>query len=107
MWFIHRQIASAIHIIVHVTRMPGGERKIVQISEVTGVNGETVNMHDLFVYRQTGMDEHGRSQGRFEAKGIIPQCLERLERRGWKVSRSYFREGVLSDGKLNGLRGSR
>lgn len=107
MWFIHRQIASAIHIIVHVTRMPGGERKIVQISEVTGVNGETVNMHDLFIYRQTGVDGEGRTQGRFEAKGIIPQCLDRLGRAGKKFTPASFRETITAEEKLNGMRRSR
>ncbi|MCC9655257.1 CpaF family protein [Rhodopirellula halodulae] len=104
MWFIHRQIASAIHMIVHVSRMPGGERKIVQISEVTGVHGENINMHDLFVFRQTGMSEEGRTLGQFEAKGIVPQCIDRLERNGLKIPRSYFRAGTFREEQLDGLR---
>ncbi|MCC9643086.1 CpaF family protein [Rhodopirellula sp. JC740] len=107
MWFIHRQIASAIHMIVHVSRMPGGERKIVQISEVTGVHGENINMHDLFVFRQTGMSEEGRTLGQFEAKGIVPQCIDRLERNGLKIPRSYFRAGTFREEQLDGLRRTR
>src|SRR5690606_8420712 len=60
MWFIHRQIASAIHIVVQVGRISGGERKIIQISEVTGMHGEAINMHDVFVFRQSGVDQQGK-----------------------------------------------
>ncbi|BBO33082.1 CpaF family protein [Lacipirellula parvula] len=82
MWFIHRQIASAIHIIVQVARMSDGSRKITQISEITGMNGNTINMHDLFVFKQTGVDAQGQVVGQFHTTGIPPQCAERLSRYG-------------------------
>ena len=65
MWFIHRQISAAIHIVVQVARLAGGERRIIQISEVTGMHGETINMHDVFVFQQTGIDEQRRVVGQF------------------------------------------
>ena len=90
--FIHRQIASSIHIVVQVARMPTGERKITQISEVTGLHGDNINMHDLFAFRQSGVDSAGKIEGRFEANGLIPQCIEKLDHKGTKLPRSYFRE---------------
>jgi pilus assembly protein CpaF len=90
MWFIHRQIAAAIQIVVQVARLSGGERKIIQISEITGTHGETINMHDLFVFRQSGVDQQGKAQGQFESRGIAPNCLARFEARGLTVSRSLF-----------------
>ncbi|QEG39618.1 CpaF family protein [Roseimaritima ulvae] len=107
MSFIHRQIAASIHLVVQVARLPNGARKIVQISEVTGLHGENINMHDLFVYRQTGVDTKGNIQGQFESKGLIPLCLERLHRCGLKVPRMYFREGVLRTERIDQVRATR
>jgi pilus assembly protein CpaF len=78
-WVIRRQIASAIHVVVQVSRLLGGDRKIVRISEVTGMEGDNFSMQDLFVYRQTGVDEQRRAQGYFEAGGVRPKCSERLD----------------------------
>ena len=72
LWFIHRQIASAIDIVVQCARLTGGARKVVQISEVTGAEGEVISMHDLFVFEQTGVDENKAAQGVFRATGLRP-----------------------------------
>src|SRR4051794_37821434 len=61
-WVIRRQIASAIHIIVQVSRLMGGARKVVKISEVTGMEGDNLVMHDLFVFKQTGVDDKRRAR---------------------------------------------
>ena len=90
MSFIHKQIASAIHIVVQVARLPGGERKITQISEVTGVHGDAINMHDLFVFRQSGVDETQKVEGSFESCGIMPNCLATFKERGIKIKPSLF-----------------
>jgi pilus assembly protein CpaF len=107
MWFIHRQIASAIHIVVQMARLAGGERKIIQISEVTGLHGETINMHDLFVFRQTGVDGQRCAQGHFESCGIIPTCLARFEACGLNLPRSMFEQGERIIDRLDSLRGIR
>jgi pilus assembly protein CpaF len=107
MWFIHRQISSAIHIVVQVARLSGGERKITQISEVTGMHGEAINMHDVFAFRQSGIDEQQRAQGRFEATGIMPNCLARFEARGLNVSRSIFERGDCEFDRVDCIRGIR
>jgi len=105
MWFIHRQIATAIHIVVQVARLAGGERKIIQVSEVTGMHGDAINMHDVFVLRQTGIDEEGKVQGFFEATGILPNCLERFKACGLEVPRSTFERGGSDFDRADYVRG--
>jgi pilus assembly protein CpaF len=107
MWFIHRQIASAIHVVVQVARLPGGERKIVQISEVTGLHGETINMHDLFVFRQTGVNAQNGAQGQFEATGIVPHRMQRFEGYGINLPRGIFEQGTCQVDRVDSLRGAR
>ena len=95
-WVIRRQIASAIHIIVQVTRLMGGARKVVKISEVTGMEGDNLVMHDLFVFKQTGVDDRKVAQGFFQSTGIRPQCFERLGAQGAAVPIEMFERRVLN-----------
>lgn len=89
-WIIRRQIASAVHLIVQVSRLRGGARKIVKISELTGMEGDVVSMQDIFGYKQTGVDEKGNPQGQFFSTNLRPQCLEDLEAAGAKLSLDMF-----------------
>ncbi|QEL21013.1 CpaF family protein [Limnoglobus roseus] len=98
LWVIRRQVASAIHVVVQVSRLLGGARKIVKISEVIGVEGDNYAMQDLFVFKQTGLDEERRAQGSFQAAGLRPHCLERLEAHGQAVSMDLFRKRLLQPG---------
>ena len=104
MWFIHRQIASAIQIVVQVTRLGSGDRKITQISEVTGMHGDVINMHDLFVFKQYGTDGQGQALGDFEACGIAPDCLTRFEARGIHLPRTLFDRGAQKIDRADGVR---
>lgn len=79
---IREQIASAVDLIIQQTRMLDGSRKIIQISEITGREGDVVLMQDIFVYEQTGIDEFGKLQGRFVATGNIPRFVENLRKKG-------------------------
>jgi pilus assembly protein CpaF len=97
-WVIRRQIASAIHIVVQVSRLLGGARKIVKISEVTGVEGDNFIMHDLFVFKQTGLDEKRVAQGYFHTTGIRPNCLERLAAFGVALAPDLFERRILNPG---------
>jgi pilus assembly protein CpaF len=99
--FIHRQIASAIHLVVQTSRVSGGARKIVQISEVTGAQADSISMHDLFTFEQTGVNDRDEAQGHFQATGIRPQCLTRLERAGLEVPPEMFERGPRDDGRLS------
>jgi pilus assembly protein CpaF len=105
MWFIHRQIASTIHIVVQVGRVSGGERKLLQISEVTGQCGETINMHDVFSYEQLGVDDQGNARGRFTSRGIVPHCLARFEACGIHMPSSTFEETEYQFERMDSLRG--
>ncbi|HWB12202.1 MAG TPA: CpaF family protein [Pirellulales bacterium] len=107
MWFIHRQIASAIQIVVQTTRLMGGLRKIVQISEITGRVDDTVAMHDLFVFEQTGVDERRVAQGHFAATGIRPNCLERLDAAGFRMPLGMFERRRLTAERVDALEHSR
>jgi pilus assembly protein CpaF len=82
MWVTRRQIASAIHIVVQVARLSGGLRKIIKISEITGMENDVIAMHDLFGFKQTGVDEEQNAKGHFYISGIRPHCLERLTAAG-------------------------
>jgi pilus assembly protein CpaF len=94
-WIIRRQIASAINIVVQVARMPGGSRRMVKISEVTGMEGEIISMHDVFGFKQTGVDDTHTAQGYFYASGLRPQCLERLEIAGARLPVEMFERRII------------
>jgi pilus assembly protein CpaF len=102
-WFIHRQIASAIDIVVQCARLTGGARKVIQISEVTGAEGEVINMHDLFLFEQTSLDENKMAQGHFKATGLRPNCLERLEASGQKLDPGLFERRILELSRLDSI----
>jgi pilus assembly protein CpaF len=95
-WVIRRQIASAIHIIVQVSRLLGGARKVVKISEVSGMEGDNIVMHDLFAFKQTGLDANRRAQGYFHTTGIRPHCLERLAALGANLPADMFERRMLN-----------
>jgi pilus assembly protein CpaF len=99
MWVIRRQIASAIHIIVQSARLPGGARKVVKVSEVTGLEGENVATHDLFVFKQTGVDDQRRAHGYFHATGLRPHYLERLSAAGVGLPLEMFERRLLPPGR--------
>ncbi|MFO0883530.1 MAG: CpaF family protein [Pirellulales bacterium] len=90
MWFIGRQIASGVQMVVHVARLTGGQRKVVQISEVTGYDGQHLNIQDIFRFEQTGVDERGMAQGSFTATGVVPKALDRFASLGIPLSASLF-----------------
>ncbi len=94
-WIIRRQVAAAIQLIVQVARLPGGVRKLIKISEITGMEGDIISMQDIFVFRQTGIDDDRMAQGHFSSTGIRPQCLERLETSGAGLPVAMFERRVL------------
>jgi pilus assembly protein CpaF len=95
-WIIRRQIASAIQMVVQVARLPGGSRKVVKVSEITGMEGDVMSMHDIFAYKQTGVDDTGAAQGYFFTTGIRPQCLEKLEIAGARLPIEMFERRMLT-----------
>ena len=87
---IREQIASAVDIIVHESRLSDGSRKVVCISEVVGQEGDRVTMQDLFEFRQTGLAPDGKVLGRFRPTGSVPTFLEDLRARGIALDPSMF-----------------
>ena len=88
---IREQIASAVDIIVQQTRLGDGSRKIVKIVEITGREGDVIQMHDIFEFRQTGVDPNGKVQGEYAALGNIPFFVEEQRKRGvLKLDMSVF-----------------
>ena len=79
---VRQQVASAINLIVQVSRMADGTRKVQAISEITGMEQETITMQDIFVFDRTGLSPEGKVTGRFRATGIRPKCSDRLATMG-------------------------
>jgi len=85
------QIASAINVVVQIGRLADGGRKVLSVSEITGMEGETISMQEIFRYRMTGRDSNNRVLGHFEATGIRPKFLAEAESRGITISPDHFR----------------
>jgi pilus assembly protein CpaF len=92
---LRSQIASAVNLIVQVQRLPGGRRRVTRVSEITGMEGENISMHDLFTFEQTGVDGDGFAVGRFICNGIRPRCYERIQHRGITLSPELFQRREL------------
>jgi pilus assembly protein CpaF len=87
---IREQIAAAIHVIVQVSRLSDGSRKIVAVSEVTGMEGQVITMQDIFRFDQTGVDAEGRVRGHFQSTGIRPKFTDRFESHGIRLQAGVF-----------------
>jgi pilus assembly protein CpaF len=89
---IRRQIASALDLIVYLNRLSDGSRKITQIAEVVGMEGEIVSLTDIFMFEQTGVDQAGKIKGRFRPTGLRPMFSTTLEAQGHRLEASLFRQ---------------
>ncbi len=87
---IREQIASAVDVVVQQTRFSCGTRKVTSVTEVTGVEGDTIQTSEIFRFVQTGYDERGKVTGYFAPTGLIPEFYEDLRRRGLEVDLSIF-----------------
>jgi pilus assembly protein CpaF len=87
---VRRQIASAIDLVVQVTRLSDGTRKVTNLAEITGMEGDVVTMQDIFVFRKRGIKENGEVTGTFTPVGIRPKFAERLTISGINLPVSMF-----------------
>ena len=87
---MRHQIAAAIHAVVQVSRLSDGTRKVINISEVTGMEGEVICMQDIFVFDRQGIDEAGKVKGVFRASGIRPKFADRLATAGCRLRPALF-----------------
>jgi pilus assembly protein CpaF len=89
---MRQQIAAALNLVVQVARLADGSRRVTSISEITGMEGETITMQEIFLYERTGVDKEGTVLGRFRPTGIRPRFAERLKSCGLQLPRVFFEE---------------
>jgi pilus assembly protein CpaF len=87
---MRQQICSAINLVVQVSRMSDGSRKLISVSEITGMEGEIVTMQEVYVFQRAGIGENGAVLGRFRPTGIRPRFSERLSLYGYNLSPELF-----------------
>jgi pilus assembly protein CpaF len=87
---VRQQIASAINLIVQVSRLSDGTRKVTGITEITGMESDVITTQDIFVFEKSGIGPNGRVQGRFRATGIRPKCTDRLAASGLRLPIDMF-----------------
>lgn len=87
---IRQQIASAISVVVQIQRLTDGTRRLMNIAEITGMEGDMVTMQDIFVFEQTGVDRKGRVQGQMKATGVRPQFLNKISAHGIAIPLGMF-----------------
>ncbi len=87
---IREQIVGAIDIIVQIKRFKDGSRHVVQVAEITGMEGEVVTMGDIFEFKESGVSPEGRVQGAYVSTGYIPRCLKTFEDKGISIPREIF-----------------
>jgi pilus assembly protein CpaF len=92
---VRQHIASALNLILQVTRLSDGTRKVTAVTEVTGMEGELVSLQDIFVFDRTGLRRDGKVCGRFRATGIRPRCSERLQSFGIQLPVEMFEHVAL------------
>jgi len=92
---MRQQISSAIDLIIQANRLQGGPRKVTSITEVMNMEQDMIIMQDIFRYKQLGIDQNGRAYGQFEATGVRPSFVNRLESSGIKLPSNLFQERVL------------
>ena len=92
---MRQQISSAVDLIIQASRLQGGKRRVTHITEVVGLEQDTVVMQDIYRYVQEGLDENGVARGQFVASGIRPNFMSRLESVGIRLPGSAFRERVM------------
>jgi len=92
---VRKQISSAVNIIIQASRLQGGPRKITYISEIVGMEQDTLVMQDIFKFVQDGIGDDGKAQGHFEATGVRPKCIEQMEASGIRLPPSIFQNRPL------------
>ncbi len=90
---IREQIAGAVDLIIQISRMSDGSRKIISITEVVGMQAETVTLQEVFRFKEEGFDKNRKIIGQFQAMGLIPTFIEKFEQRGVAIPRNLFISG--------------
>ncbi|HEY7493321.1 MAG TPA: CpaF family protein [Candidatus Tectomicrobia bacterium] len=88
--FLRHYISSALDIIIHISRLADGSRKLMSLQEITGIEGEVMTLQEIFTFAQTGVHDNGSIEGHFKATGIRPQFVERLKALGISIPADIF-----------------
>ncbi|HBB16946.1 MAG TPA: pilus assembly protein CpaF [Syntrophus sp. (in: bacteria)] len=88
--FIRKYIASALNVIIQLSRMGDGSRKVTTLQEITGMEGDVVTLQEIFSFEQTGVDREGRIKGRFVSRGIRPKFTEKFKALGIPITNDLF-----------------
>ncbi|MEI4486853.1 CpaF family protein [Frigidibacter sp. MR17.14] len=91
---LRAQIASGLHFVVQLSRLADGKRRVISVSEITGMEGDVITMQDIFVFRKTGRSESGEVLGEFVATGIRPRCADQLLAAGVQLGDNAFLAGA-------------
>ena len=92
---MRQQMASAVDVIIQTNRLQGGKRRVTHITELVGMEQDTVVMQDIYLYEQDGIDESGTARGKFIATGVRPNFMDRLESAGVRLPASAFRQRTM------------
>jgi pilus assembly protein CpaF len=87
---VRSQISSAIHAVVQIARLSDGTRKVMTVSEITGLNSDSIGLQDIFTFDRTGIDESGKVRGAFRATGVRPTFADRLATSGARLRAALF-----------------
>jgi pilus assembly protein CpaF len=87
---VRQQIASAVNLLVQISRMADGTRKVIAISEITGMEQDVITMQDIFLFERQGLSKEGKVIGRFRATGVRPKCAEKLATMGIHLPLDMF-----------------
>ena len=92
---IRKQISSAIHLVIQLSRLEDGSRRIMSIQEVDGMaSDEVITMSEIFNFTRKGLDENGVILGQYGSTGLVPQCVELMQQRGLKIDMGLFRHNI-------------
>jgi pilus assembly protein CpaF len=92
---MRQQISSGVDLIIQVNRLQGGARRVTHVTEIVGMEQETVVMQEIFAYVQDGVDENGRARGHFVSHGVRPSFTDRLEAAGVRLPANIFRQRTM------------
>jgi pilus assembly protein CpaF len=92
---MRQQIASAVDVIIQANRLQGGKRRVTHITEIVGMEQDTVVMQDVYLYERDGIDEEGTTTGRFVSTGVRPNFMDKLESAGVRLPASAFQKRVM------------
>jgi len=103
---VRQQVASAVNLVIQISRMSDGTRKVVSISEITGMEQDVITMQEIFTFKKTGIDDTGKVIGAFRATGIRPKCADQLATAGHPLAMEMF-EHVQPVGAVPAMAGAR